>query len=146
VSENSKASSSEIERGDNVKGSKNTKGAARAKYNRRRKWLAHALEQMNIAIDDLLAQEGTIYKRKEVENLREAIADFCKATGLEAETLEPPTQEELDRFMEVLSSAKPWEPAPKADLVELYATLGLHYHDHGDPEDHNDEPEEAPDR
>lgn len=144
VNEKSNASPNKIDLEDSVKGSKNPKGSARAKYNRRRKWLAHALEQMNIAIDDLLTQEGAVYKRKEIETLREAISDFCKATGLETEALEPPTQEELDRFMEVLSNAKPWEPAPKQDLVELYATLGLHYHD-DDQEDHDDEPEQASD-
>jgi len=37
---------------------KNPKGSARAKYNRRKVSLAHALEQMEIAIDDLLAQPG----------------------------------------------------------------------------------------
>lgn len=110
-------------------GPKNPKGSARAKFNRRRKWLAHALDQMDIAIDDLLSQEGTVYKRQEIDTLKAAISDFRDTTGIESEVLEPPTQEELDHFMEVLSSAKPWEPAPKEDLVELYATLGLHCDD-----------------
>lgn len=138
VNENSKAPPDELDPGGTVKGSKNPKGSARGKFNRRRKWLSHALDQMNIAIDELLSQEGAIYKREEIETLRAAIDDFRNTTGLEAETLEPPTHEELDRFMEVLSNAKPWDPPPKEDLVELFATLGLHYYDSDEPEETSD--------
>ena len=88
-------------------GPKNPKGSARAKFNRRRKWLAHALEQMDIAIDDLLSQQGTVYKRQEIETLKQAICDFRDATGMKPEPSEPPTQEELDHFMDVLSNVKP---------------------------------------
>ncbi len=111
--------------GNSKKGPKNPKGSARAKFNRRRIWLAHALDQMDIAIDELLSQEGTVYKRKEVDNLKDAISSFRNATGIKSPDIEPPTQEELDHFMETLSNLKPWEPPSKEELAGLYASLGL---------------------
>jgi hypothetical protein len=48
---------------------KDPKRSARLKYNRRKISLAQALEQMEIAIADLRAQPGTLYKSVEVEDL-----------------------------------------------------------------------------
>tara|TARA_B100000678_G_C18210712_1_gene503251 strand:+ start:244 stop:603 length:360 start_codon:yes stop_codon:yes gene_type:complete len=106
-----------------TEGPKNPKGSARAKYNRRKGWLAHALHEMDMAIDNLLAQEGTVYKRTEIDTLKQAITDFTKATGLSPPELAPPTEEELDGFMEMLENLKPWEPPSKEELATLYASI-----------------------
>ncbi len=113
VSENAKA------------GPKNPKAAARQKFNRRKLWLADALEKMDRAIEDLLGQGGTVYKREEIDTLSSAIAAFREATGLEAPEMTPLTQQELDGFMDMLENLKPWEPPSKEELAELYASIGL---------------------
>lgn len=105
-------------------GPKNPKGSSRQKFNRRKVWLAHALYQMEIAISDLLSQGGTVYKRQEIDLLKEAIDEFRDKTGLKSPELAPPTQEELDGFIDMLSNLKPWEPPSKEELAELYAALG----------------------
>lgn len=107
-----------------TKGSKNPKGSARQKYNRRKVWLAHALDQMEIAIDTVLSQDGPVYKRQEIDDLREAIAVFREATGLKAPEMAPLTQEEMDGFTDMLSNLKPWEPPSKEELAGIYALLG----------------------
>lgn len=117
------------------KGSKNPKGSSRQKYNRRKVWLAHALDQMEIAIADLLSQDGVVYKRQEIDGLRNAIEQFRSATGLKIPEMEPPTQDELDGFMDMLTNLKPWEPPSKQELAELYAALGR------TPDDEDDVPE-----
>ena len=123
------------------KGPKNPKGAARQKYNRRKCWLAHALQQMDLAIDDLLSQEGNVYKRQEIVTLKAAIATFHNSTDLKVPDLVPPTQEELDGFMDMLANLKPWEPPPKAELAMLYASIGLVM-----PPEDEDSGNSAPDR
>jgi hypothetical protein len=108
-------------------GTKNPKGSARGKYNRRKQSLAHALHQMQIAIDDLTAQKGTLYKRDEVETLKAAIAELIEKTGLTAPNQEPPSQEELDGFMDMLTNAKPWVPPSREQMESLFSELGLTY-------------------
>jgi hypothetical protein len=126
---------------DSKTGPKNPKGSARQKYNRRKLWLAHALHQMGLAIDELLAQNGAVYKRQEIDTLQAAIAKFYDSTGVKAPDLEPPTQEELDGFMDMLTNLKPWEPPSKAELATLYASIGLAM-----PPDDEESEGEAPDR
>lgn len=64
-----------------MKGSKNPKRSARARFNRRKEWAAHALEQLEMAIEVVMSQEGAIYKKGELETLKTAIDAFFKATG-----------------------------------------------------------------
>ncbi len=106
-------------------GPKNPKGSARQKYNRRKRWLAHALHQMDVAIDELCAQDGPTYKHQEVAALKAAIDAFRGSTNLKAPDLKPPTQEELDGFIDMLTNLKPCEPPSKEELATLYASIGL---------------------
>lgn len=106
---------------------KNPKGSARGKYNRRKQSLAHALQQMRIAIDDLTEQKGTLYKRDEVETLQAAINELIEKTGLIAPSQEPALQEELDGFMDMLTNAKPWMPPSRKQMEALFSELGLTY-------------------
>lgn len=108
-------------------GTKNPKRSARGKYNRRKQSLAHALHQMQIAIDDLTEKEGTLYKRDEVETLKAAIDELIEKTGLIAPNQELPSQEELDRFMDMLTNAKPWVPPSREQMESLLSQLGLTY-------------------
>ena len=68
-----------------LKQPKNPKSSARAKYNRRRRAAAHALEQLRISAEDVLGQDGTIYKRSQLEKVVEAIEDFYAATGVKTD-------------------------------------------------------------
>ena len=61
---------------------KNPKASARAKYNRRKIAVSHALDQLEYAIDDVLSQGGTIYKREEAERIKESIRKFRDETGI----------------------------------------------------------------
>jgi hypothetical protein len=61
---------------------KDPKGSARQKFNRRKLWLASSLENLELAIDDVLSQPGKIYKRDELERLKKGITDFFEQTGL----------------------------------------------------------------
>jgi hypothetical protein len=63
-------------------GPKNPKRSVRKKYNRRKLWVAHQLEQLRYAAEDVLAQEGKVYKKAEIENLIAEIDRFVGATGL----------------------------------------------------------------
>jgi len=105
------------------KAPKNPKSSARQKYNRRKNWLARALDEMEIAIDDMLSQDGTVYKRDEIDTLKNAIGKFRNDTGLTSPEPPTPTQEELDHLMNVLTNAQPWEPPSEATLAEIYALL-----------------------
>ena len=120
-------------------GTKNPKGSARGKYNRRKQSLAHALHQMQIAIDDLTEQKGTLYKRNEVETLKAAIDELIEKTGLIAPDQEPPSQEELDGFMDMLTNAKPWVPPSREQMNSLFAELGLTYVPDEDEDDAGDQ-------
>jgi hypothetical protein len=64
---------------------KDKKGSARGKYNRRKRSAAHALEQLKISAQEVLEQDGTIYKRKEIETLLAEIDRFVAATGLKVD-------------------------------------------------------------
>jgi hypothetical protein len=107
------------------KGPKNPKTSARQKYNRRKIWLAHALDQMEFAIDVLLGQGGSVYKRSEIDCLKNAIEKFRATTGLKTPEMVTPTQDQLDGFTDMLSELKPWEPPAKEELAALYASLDL---------------------
>ena len=61
---------------------KNPKRSAREKYNRRKLCVAHQLQQLRYAAEDVLAQEGKVYKKAEIENLIAEIDRFVGATGL----------------------------------------------------------------
>ena len=65
-----------------LKRSKNPKASARGKYNRRRRAAAHALEELRFSVEDVLAQDGTIYKRSQLEKVLEAIKHFYAAIGV----------------------------------------------------------------
>lgn len=105
-----------------AKAPKNPKGSARQKYNRRKIWLAHALDQMEIAINDVLSQNGQIYKLDEIETLKSAIRKFREETGLKTPEIPEPTPEELDCFLNTLSNSKPWETPIKEEITALYAS------------------------
>jgi hypothetical protein len=107
------------------KGPKKPKTSARQKYNRRKVWLSHALDQMEIAIADLLSQGGAVYKRAEIDTLKKAIEEFRETTELKTPEPSAPTQEEIDGFTDMLSNLKPWEPPSKEELAALYASLEL---------------------
>ena len=128
---------------DRSQGPKDPKGSARRKYNRRKQWLAHALHQMQIAIDHLTAQKGTVYKRDEVETLEAAIDELIKKTGLTAPNQEPPSQEEHDAFMAMLNDTKPWVPPSREEMEALYSGLGLDYFPDEDEDDGGDD-DDAP--
>lgn len=83
---------------------KNPKTSARGKYNRRKIWLAHALQEMSYAIDTLFAQEGVVYKRAEAEVLKNELERFMAVTGLTPAEEPPLTQEELDHLMDMFTS------------------------------------------
>ena len=122
-------------------GTKNPKDSARGKYNRRKQSLAHALHQMQIAIDDLTEQKGTLYKRDEVETLKAAIDELIEKTGLIAPNQEPPSKEELDGFMDMLTNAKPCVPPSREQMESLFSELGLTYvPDEDDAEDQDGAP------
>lgn len=130
---------------DRWDGPKNRKGSARGKYNRRKQALAHALHQMQIAIDDLTAQKGTLYKRDEVETLKAAIAELIEKTGLTAPNQEPPSQEELDAFMAMLTNAESWVPPSREQMESLFSELGLTYvPDEDEDEDDSGDQDGAP--
>lgn len=98
---------------------KNPKSSARGRYNRRKKWLAHSLEEMSAAIDQLLAQDGTIYKREEAERLKEEIERFVSATNLKPVEEAQPTEEERDRFMDMLVNAPVWTSPSAESMAEI---------------------------
>ncbi|MGV1791623.1 hypothetical protein [Rhizobium sp. A37_96] len=119
------------------KGPKNPKLSARQKYNRRKIWLSHALDQMEISIADLLSQEGAVYKRAEIDTLKNAIEEFRKTTELKAPEPAALTQEEIDGFTDMLSNLQPWEPPSKEELASLYASLELAVEADDDPPDND---------
>jgi hypothetical protein len=122
--------------GENArKGPKNLKRSARGKYNRRKILLSHVLHQMEMAIDELLSQQGTVYKRDEAETLRAAIHSFRATAGLRQPQLEPLTQQELDDFMDMLENSKPWTPLSEVEMAELLAAIGLGEGDRDESED-----------
>jgi hypothetical protein len=125
VSEDPTSSIDDLLADSTKKAPKNPKGSARQKFNRRKLWLGHALEQMDIAIAEVLAQEGTIYKRDEIDTLSRAISDLRDKTGLKAPELKPLTQEEQDGFLDMLCNLKAWEPPSKDELAKLYASIGV---------------------
>ncbi|WP_278376858.1 hypothetical protein [Sphingobium yanoikuyae] len=120
-------------------GTKNSKGSARGKYNRRKQSLAHALHQMQIAINDLTEQKGRLYKRDEVEMLKAAIDELIEKTGLIAPNQEPPSQEEFDGFMDMLTNAKPWVPPSRERMESLFSELGFTYVPDEDERDARDQ-------
>jgi adenylate cyclase class IV len=63
----------------------NPKLSARAKYNRRRRSAAHALEQLRISAEDVLGQDGVIYKRAQLDAVVKAIQEFYAVTDVNAD-------------------------------------------------------------
>ena len=89
---------------------KDPKRSARAKYNRRKISASHALDELEIAIDDLFAQNGIVYKRDEAERIKMAIEKFRDETGIVTPEPKPLTQEQMDHISEALENAKEYHP------------------------------------
>lgn len=65
------------------RGAKDTKRSARGRFNRRKVLVAHALDQLMIAIDEVVNQDGKTYKKDELDKFKTAIDAFKKSTGLD---------------------------------------------------------------
>ena len=61
---------------------KNPKRSMRERYNRRKRRVGEALQELDMAAAEVLKQSGPVHKREEAESIRDAISDFWELTGL----------------------------------------------------------------
>lgn len=78
--------------------SKNPKGSARGKYNRRKLALAHAARELKYAIEEMIGQPGTTYKKGEVTEL----SDICGIILAKFDFDETLSQEQCDAISDAL--------------------------------------------
>ena len=61
---------------------KNPKRSVSERYNRRKRRVSEALQDLDMAAAEVLRQSGPVHKREEAESIRDAISDFWELTGL----------------------------------------------------------------
>lgn len=102
---------------------KNPKRSARGKYNRRKQATAGMLDGLENATNELLNQDGNIYKKDEAISIKKAIDDFRKATGIATPPPEPLTQEQIDAFDDMIQNSKAWAPPSDEEMEEMKELL-----------------------
>lgn len=80
---------------------KDPKGSARAKFNRREGHLIQSVQQLEMAMDHLAAQDGRLYKRRAFEQLRGAVEVFKATSGLDfsEQPLDPSMSAAIDQLL-----------------------------------------------
>lgn len=85
--------------------------------------MARELDMLEHGLRDVLSQNGTIYKREELENFQQAIDTFRASTGIVTPPPEPPSQEELDRFADMLENTEGYVPPSAEEQQKLNAMI-----------------------